>query len=226
MLEQAIRQLTEPLNGQYPRPWMTTLPDPSKAKVFIVGMNQATIYPEREVKHKDYLDALFNRNGQSNRQLYDKFRDGAPSDARENIDDFTARLNSAGVTSVLETNVICYSTPKSSELSSQAHREGRKRGREIFRKLLQLITPSVLVVHGVGATKELEKAICCALPTPPKLPVKISRTVTPKKLIVYVVPSLARPEYGKWFSHAPGYLDKVAIAVAKELHKEAGPRGA
>ena len=40
--EEAIRRLTEPINGQYPRPWMTEMKRPWEADVFIVGKNQRT----------------------------------------------------------------------------------------------------------------------------------------------------------------------------------------
>ena len=39
--ETKIRELTKPINGQLPRPWMTELEDPAQADVFIVGMNPA-----------------------------------------------------------------------------------------------------------------------------------------------------------------------------------------
>lgn len=32
--EAVIREMTLPINGQYPRPWMTRLTDPRAAKVF------------------------------------------------------------------------------------------------------------------------------------------------------------------------------------------------
>jgi|TARA_B110000967_G_scaffold171343_1_gene181775 hypothetical protein len=35
--EETISLLTQPLNGQYPRPWMTNLTNPQEADVFIVG---------------------------------------------------------------------------------------------------------------------------------------------------------------------------------------------
>ena len=38
--EEQIRRLTEPINGQLPRPWMTEMRNPLEADVFIVGMNQ------------------------------------------------------------------------------------------------------------------------------------------------------------------------------------------
>jgi hypothetical protein len=39
--ESAIRSLTAPINGQFPRSWMTDLQNPLLASVFIVGQNQA-----------------------------------------------------------------------------------------------------------------------------------------------------------------------------------------
>ena len=42
--EATIRKLTEPINGQYPRPWMTEMKNPWEAEVFIVGMNQRNGY--------------------------------------------------------------------------------------------------------------------------------------------------------------------------------------
>lgn len=64
-LEAGIWKLTRPLNGQYPRPWMTDLTDPVRANVFVVGKNQATGYPVEVVGEQSrHLDSLYNRNGQ------------------------------------------------------------------------------------------------------------------------------------------------------------------
>ena len=64
--EDNIRQLTQPINNQYPRPWMTDLKNPKQAKVFIVGKNQAKTFQVDQVgSHQKYLDYLFNRNGLS-----------------------------------------------------------------------------------------------------------------------------------------------------------------
>jgi hypothetical protein len=132
--EATIRDLTRPVNGQYPRPWMTKLTDPTSARVFIVGKNQAKGYPvERVGSHHRYLDTLFNRNGQSNRALYDLITGGQPSPTRENIDSLTTRLERLGVREVVETNVICYSTPLSTDLTLSEHRGGRERGGKSFR---------------------------------------------------------------------------------------------
>jgi hypothetical protein len=74
LLEGSIRRLTQPVNGQYPRPWMTEMMHPEEARVFVVGYNQATGFPAEQVgDHETYIDALFNRNEKSCRKLYEKF---------------------------------------------------------------------------------------------------------------------------------------------------------
>ena len=212
-----IQQLTKPLNRRYPRPWMTKLADPASARVFIVGKNQAKGYPvERVGSHQRHMDALFNRNGESSRKLYDEVTGGEPSPTRLNIEGLTRRLEQRGVSEVLETNVICYSTPMSSDLSLPRHDGGRQRGQEIFRTLLHRIEPAVLVVHGAGASKELARLLGTGLPEPPTTPGEIRRTDTSLGT-VFVIPSLAPPAYNKWSSWAPGYLNGIADAVAGEL---------
>lgn len=217
-LEAAISQLTQPVGGQYPRPWMTDLQDPMNAKVFIVGKNQAKEYLVARVgSHTRHVDALYNRNGQSCRALYDEIADGQPSKTRPNIDDLTRRLTLAGVEGVLETNVICYSTSMSRDLAHREHAAGAVKGDLIFRTVLAHIRPTVLIVHGVGATKRLSKCLGSELPIPPERANDIrsinvdynSHTTT-----VFVVPSLALPEWNKWKSWAADHLDRVAKAAA------------
>lgn len=220
-LEAAIGQLTQPVGGQYPRPWMTDLQDPMKAKVFIVGKNQANDYPVVQVgSHARHIDALYNRNGQGCRALYDEITAGQPSETRPNIDDLTRRLTLAGVEGILETNVICYSTPMSVQLHQEKHAAGAVRGDLIFRTLLAHIRPPVLIVHGADATKRLGRCLGSKLPTPPVRADDIrsinvdynSHTTT-----VFVVRSLALPEWNKWKSWAADHLDTVAKTVAAEL---------
>ena len=69
--EERTRQLTQPCNGQLPRPWMTRMENPWEADVFIVGMNQRNPYSDIDIPHRRHLDTLFNRNGESCRRLYD-----------------------------------------------------------------------------------------------------------------------------------------------------------
>ncbi|MBY4721469.1 uracil-DNA glycosylase family protein [Ralstonia mannitolilytica] len=217
-LEAAISQLTQPVGGQYPRPWMTDLQDPMKASVFIVGMNQAKGYPVARVgSHARHVDALYNRNGQGCRALYDEMTDGKASPTRINVDDLTRRLTHAGVEGVLETNVICYSTPMSRDLHREEHAAGAAMGDLIFRTLLAHIRPAVLIAHGAGAAKQLGKCLGSKLPSPPERADDIrsinvdynSHTTT-----VLVVPSLAPPQWNSWKFWAADHLDLVAKAAA------------
>jgi hypothetical protein len=114
-------------NGQLPCPWMTNLADPLSAQDFIVGRNQARTYDASTLTHERHVDALFNRNGQSCRALYDEL--AAPSPTRQNIDLLRGLLEKAGVDRVLETNVICYSSPMSADLCSLNTQAGARQAR-------------------------------------------------------------------------------------------------
>jgi len=219
--ESLISELTQPLNGQYPRPWMTKLRDLLQAKVFIVGKNQATEFTLEKVgTHDRHMDSLFNRNGESCRGLYDEVTKGNPSRTRPNIDDLTQRLESKGVHEILETNVICYSTPMSSHLAKQIHTGGRQRGDEIFQTLLSYIRPSILIVHGADTSKKLGRSLKANLPSPPSKPddlVIVRLDYDGYKPLVFVIPSLAQPAFNTWRRWGPAHLDNVAVAVAGHL---------
>ncbi|WP_124380434.1 hypothetical protein [Ralstonia sp. SET104] len=192
-----------------------------KAKVFIVGKNQAKEYLVARVgSHARHVDALYNRNGQSCRALYDEIADGQPSKTRPNIDDLTKRLTLAGVEGVLETNVVCYSTAMSRHLRQQKHAAGAVKGDLIFRTLLAHIRPTVLIVHGVDATERLGRCLGSKLPSPPEraedmrsLEVKYDD----RPMTVFVVPSLAPPKWNSWKSWAADHLDLVAKAAATSV---------
>ena len=214
--ESAISEATQPINGQYPRPWMTELRDPLQAKVFIVGRNQRNGYEISRLSHMRHLNALFNRNGETCRKVYDEITSGYPSPTRSNTDKFRTMLSAAGVTEVLETNVICYSTQMSADLSLSQHSGGTIRGTEIFNLLLDLIKPKVLITHGAGTRKDLVKLLGAPLPearTEPGPPV----TVAVGTMQVFVIPSLAPPQWNKWQSWAPKHLRVVAESVANAL---------
>ena len=160
-LEASIRRLTQPVNGQFPRPWMTTMAHPEKARIFVVGYNQATCFPAARIgSHDDFIDALFNRNERSCRKLYEQLRgEDGPSPTRKNIDRLPENLAREGLDDVVETNVICYSTPMSSDLTSE-----KAAGRQIFREILAIIRPEVLIAHGAGTAKELGRVLSKQLP--------------------------------------------------------------
>jgi hypothetical protein len=212
--ESAISKLTNPLNGQYPRPWMTDLKNPQVASVFIVGKNQAKGFPTERITHERHVDALFNRNGQSCRGLYLELTE--PSPTRCNIDSFASMLADVGVYQVLETNVVCYSTPMSQDLSLPEHRNGENRGTEMFCTLLHYIKPRVLIAHGAGTIKKLSKVLDASLPSARKQPGPPVRVEIGEK-IIFIIPSLAPPAWNKWSSWSREHLAEVSKGVADAL---------
>jgi hypothetical protein len=218
-LEQVIRPLTTAINGQYPRPWMTSMRDPSRATVFVVGYNPAKPYPIDRVPYERHIDALFNRNGETCRGLYSEVTNESPT--RGNIELLTAKLASLGITSVLETNVVCYSTGKKRDLGSPAHAGGKARGLELFRALVHEIRPKVIVVHGKGVRDEFNRAFTAdpPLPSPPDRPDLFVHQELSGGTRVFVIPSLALPGYQNWpplnsfCNWAAPYLDQLAARI-------------
>ena len=168
--ESTIRELVRPENNQHLRPWMTKLADPRQADVFIVGENQRQPYRTGAVSHERHVAALFNRPPEGCRRLYDELTSGSPSPTRKNIDALVGRLEDVGVENILETNVICYSTPMSNDLRHKANVGGARRGEKVFRFLLSSIDVRVLIVHGASTLRKLKSILRCDLPDPPNCP--------------------------------------------------------
>jgi len=198
---------------------MTTSRDPASAEVFTVGRNQSREFEVDKVgSHERHLDALFSRGPETCYKLYELMTEhrGGPSLTRQNTGKLVRKLSEHGLKNVIETNVDCYSTRMSEDLRRDEHQGGSERGREIFLKLFNIIKPTVLIVHGSGATKELGRALNCKLPRPPTDcdgHVKIACG----DIVVFVISSLAPPGYYRWSRWADSYLDKVSRRVADHL---------
>ena len=217
--ETAISELTQPINDQYPRPWMTRLKNPLEARVFIVGRNQRNGYPTDRFDHARHMNGLFNRKGETCRGIYDEITAGKPSPTRHNTDRFVQKLSEVGVDDVLETNVICYSSPMSSSLALPEHRGGRQRGTELFGFLLGSINPSVIICHGTGTIGDLQNILGVTIPTPPDGLQPVVRARVGEHEVV-VLPSLAPPKFNACMSWSDVYMDRVSRYVAKVLAKE------
>lgn len=213
--ESAISAATRPLNGQLPRPWMTDLTDPLGAQVLIVGRNPARGYDAATLDHARHLDTLFNRNGQSCRGLYDEIV-GEPSPTPRNIDLLRAMLTDAGIDRVLETNVICYSSPMSADLAKPAHAGGREAGTAIFRLLLEYVRPRVLIAHGAGTIRDVRTIVGATLPparSAPGSPVHLESS----GMRLILLPSLAPPAWNRWQGWARAHLEAAAEMAAAAL---------
>ena len=226
-LEIALRPLTRPINGQYTRPWMTDMRNPAEAKVFIIGRNSAKTIPQHpKLDHDTYLDGLFNRNGSSCRSLYDHaVRDSGPSPTRRNIDRLMASFAEAGVADVLQTNIICFSTPMSGDLKRPENWEGRANGTRIFETILAIIRPSILIAHGAGTVRDLSRLLGCNLPSVPadrhsglsyrRIDALLSGAAYAPH--VFVIPSLAPPAWNKWRAWAWPHMTETCARVREYL---------
>lgn len=220
-LERVIHSLTKPINGQYPRPWMTDA-DPVTANVFLIGRNWGVPFPVRAVgPHDRFLDAHFNRNGESCGRLYDEITNKRRTQTRKVYDRLIEVFNKHDVVDVLTTNVICYGTSGSAaDLRKPEHRGGRERGIQIFRTLLETLKPPILIYHGVGTAKDLRKYFNCSVPQPTievRKPTAIRCEMAGYMPLVFGIPSLAFPAFNKWSSWAPKYFEALAKAANREL---------
>jgi hypothetical protein len=135
----------------------------------------------------------------------------------------TEKLAAAGVTSILETNVVCYSTRNKKDLGAPEHAGGKTRGLEIFRALVREIRPRAMIIHGTGVRDEFNRAFRSEprLPRPPEGAGTFPETELPTGTRVFVIPSLALPGYQNWPPHnsfcnwADAYLDELALQVAR-----------
>ena len=205
--------------------------DPTKATTFIVGRNQATPFPVELVGSQDtFLDAIFNRNGQGHAALYERLRarmGKGSSPTQSNIERLASLLKRHGVRGVLETNVICYSSPMSADLQDANDRGGKEAGMRVFSALLRAIQPRLIIAHGTATRVDLEKIVGTPLPKPPHGPqdkvaakeVALPGGSSERRTLVFVIPALAPPGWHKWSSWAPSYLEKLARRAAKHTHK-------
>jgi hypothetical protein len=128
-------------------------------------------------------------------------------------------LQDSGVYDILETNVICYSTPMGSDLSRRLHAGDQQRGYEIFRYLLKTIRP-MLIVHGESSRRALEKALGAKLPSIPSNPANVTNAHINHgghDVIVYPISSLAPPAFNAWKKWSAEYLHRLAVDIADKL---------
>lgn len=220
-LERQFRDLLQPVAGQYPRPWMTSSTSPESCRVFIVGFNQARAFDAARIPSvHDYINILYNRGGTTCRGVYDELNP-VPSRTRTNLDRVTASLADAGILDVIETNVICFSTPMGAELTQRKNRQGATVGRSIFGTILSHIQPKVIWLHGAGAAKAYRKEISRELPNRPSARLIQIDTVADTRIIQ--IGSLAPPAFNRWHREFDAVLDKATRATAEFLSTSAVP---
>ncbi len=231
-LEQKIRELTDPALqgiGQFPRPWMTRMKNPAAAKILILGKNQATTYyPSETLTHKRFVNALFNRKGESCRALHREITgNNKHSPTRKNIEALVAalrRVRRGQRQPILETNVICYSTRKGRDLNKPEHKRGAEVGRQIFRTILESVRFRIIIVHGKKVGAELGLVLQSfgwhnrTLPLASEhRPLHIVHLRGRPNTVVFVIRSLAEPEASSWTKTRPETLRRLARKVRAHL---------
>lgn len=202
---------------------MTHLKAIQSTKVFVVGNHFSVPYLANSVKYERFIDSLFNRNGESCQAFYEEITSRTPS--RSNIELLSMKLNNAGCDSVIETNVCCYGVKKADYLRHPKHHGGKERGIKIFRTLVEIIRPKVIVIYGKGACKEFRRALDLSspLPCPPQKKNDFAQDKFADGTHVFVIPSLGEPAFRNWpkkplesfCNWADEYLDEVASRVAR-----------
>lgn len=202
--EDRIRTMTSARDGAYPRPW-TTDTDPTQADVLIVGASSAKTFRVADVgNHEQFLDALWNRNGQTCRAMYDAAT-SKPSPTRPNLDRLSQMLAAHDLTS-LQTNVACASARYDDEVSDKE----RAHGTMIFKTVVAHVPWKAMIIYGVGATERFGQALGATMPpvpSPDTMPVLKAICDRP----VFISPTLAAPGYrtSVW-----PYLERVVAAIA------------
>lgn len=136
--------------------------NPCEADIFIVGINPATPISDKQLLEDEYVDKLFNYDVFLD--WYKKYRksEGTKkktiSDTRQGIDAFGHWLNEITGSVILETNVSSYPTSRAKELYKEPDYI-QVQSKEMFRKLLNGIKPSIIILHGKDTVDEFIKAL-------------------------------------------------------------------
>ena len=216
-LERQLRPLLTPVLGGYLRPWMTSSEDPESCKVWVVGANPAKTFPTESIgSFEAYVDALFNRNGRSFRELYDDITGGQPSPTRRNLDRLKETLESNGILDVLETNINCFPTRMSADLQAPSNREGRDRGKAIFDLLLATGKPNAVWLHGAGTANKFRSRYEPGLPSS-LAPGERFKSEELNGRLYILTQSLAPPAFNRWQRDFDDVLFQAAKAIAMRL---------
>jgi hypothetical protein len=220
-LENELSRLTAELHGQFPRPWMTEMHDPENAKVFIVGHYQATKFLSTSINHRQHMDSLFNRKNRSCNATYELMRgEKGPSRTRHNINKLTRMLLHKQISSVIETNIVCFS--KDTTLTKPQRREGFIVGRDIFCTLLRLIKPKVLIVNGSAPSQAVARQLGLRNPQIPNrddMSVRSARAPisVAYRPLVFFTPSLGGSGWNRWSSWADAHLEEICSQIPQFL---------
>lgn len=206
--------------------------DPASATVFVVGYNPAKEFSEKAcsekgISHKKYVAALFNDDKNAHRELFYQLHP-KQSPTREATQELVRVIGHERplLQAVIETNVICFSTPKARDIKKPENAIGRTRGLELFKVLVRTIKPRVMIIHGAKAKKELDEAlhlnpIVPQAPTKlPTLPIFNDYETNYGKLRIFPIQTLsprASSVWWEWKSWRVDYYKLIAKSAEEHL---------
>ncbi|MBP2643677.1 MAG: hypothetical protein H6Q67_1564 [Firmicutes bacterium] len=134
--------------------------DMSKIGIFVVGTNPALSVYSHEIDIDTYTDLLFNYERFMDYYRAIRFKEGLPemSRIRTGLHGFLTWLSEQTNFSVAETNVIAYPTPTLVDLK-KVPSPIIGVGKSIFRRLLAVIKPQLIILHGKPTVVSFRKAI-------------------------------------------------------------------
>jgi hypothetical protein len=207
-LKQLLDEFVGPVGGQYLRPWMSTA-DPADSDVLLVGANAATPFPASVVARDRYIELLL-AGGDQLRELYASVRaDRGPSPTRRNIDRATQVLVAQGARGVLETNVWAWPTPRLSGLRA-VDPVVREASAAIVPRLMAIVMPRAVVVHGVEAARGLSRYLGRTVAIARDQPV-----LTDGDVAIWSIPSLSPPAANRWLPAGWTQLERIGRAITE-----------
>jgi hypothetical protein len=183
--------------------------DPVHSDILIVGANAATPFPPTIVERDRYIELLL-AGGAELRELYARARASrGPSPTRRNIDRASQILLAHGARGVLETNVWALPTKRLADLKA-ADRSVREASARILPRLISILMPRALIVHGVEAARGLSTCLGRSVAIAQDHPV-----LTEGDLIVWSIPSLSPPAANRWLPAGWVHLERLGRAIAE-----------
>ena len=99
--------------------------------------------------------------------------------------------------------------------------DGLNRGRAIFKTLVRIIRPRVIVAHGAKTSGVLAKVLSANGETvcipKPRIPPTVPSWADCDGIAVFVVPSLAPPAFNMWRASMASHVDAVCQKVREIL---------
>ena len=223
--EERIRALTQPIDGQLPRPWMTAMRNSPEGEAFIVGRNQRNCYPAKGISHEGHTGGLFNRSGESCRGLCDENTRGGPSpDPAEHRRSHgppqsAGRLqhpgNQPGNQPGNERSLLLHPhEARTCEIGQTSPVQERERRYSDI--CCRKSPPPVPIAHGAGTVGQLSSTLKTNRLQDPRSAVDICDAQTERHLVI-PTPSLAPPALNAWSRWRDGHLDGVAVRVRDKL---------